>query len=634
MVMYHVGADNITGRETEDCNKIAQILQGCGHQAKVYPVGPNKEGLAQEIGAGGDDILVFLCGGVDGCTEWSIKECVRNNNCCKVVFAYAGWTSTQAGSPMNTKELNFNFRIGASYDAGQYLTPASRQACINDIAGRTHKEYIDANSQYIGICYSKEGPEDLAKQICSGTCGQGGGGTTDSGIGGGILIPDKTFWGLIKQIMGGIDGLFIIANNMAYLLSFKDYYEYRDKYDEFIPILETSDILDNTIEKGWTTDGFYNVVEVSFEGGIIRQQHDVLVEQYGEHVWYYDFPEDDEETAMAKADALLSAHVRDYALDIRMSVVYNPNITAGGWLKVPKTITKVTKGEQDKQDQKTGTEAEKKEKKRKEDIIDMTEMVSIMQEMSPNNKYSIKTVSNNKDEEYEVMTEESEYEIFFVQGYSLVWDSEHAPIMDIHLKYGPDTPEDPVNATIGGGGVKAAAGGKYGNDCFSICDICIENCAKILPAGGGRRPDAEEYIKSHEPDPMYLAGRARQGSTYVNDVAGKTSPEAYTIFRNKFSYACYWDSCDGAYPCCEDLWTKATACNCGDGTRMLKVLMDATGTPCYGIHVDGHYFNAVQVNGQWETLDATRGPTNSSCNFPDGNWGAGSNACGAGWCSG
>ena len=632
MTTYHVGADNIDGKETEYCNDIAKELQGCGHQAKTYPTDPNKEGLAQQIGGGGDDVMVFLVGGVAGCTIWSIKECVKSGGCCKTIFAYAGWTSSgDPSSPMSSREANYNYKIGAEWDSGQYLNDSSRSACESDIGGRTQKEYVDANSQYIGICYSDVSAQDLGQQICNGTCGQGGGSSTTSEGGGAVLYPDKTFWGLIKQIMGGIDGLFIIANNMAYLLSFKDFYKYRDRYDTFIPTIEANDILDNTIEKGWSTDGFYNTVEVSFSGGIIRQSYEPLVNQYGEHVWYYDFPNDDEETAMAKADALLSAHVRDYGVDIRMSIIYHPNITAGSWVKVPKTITKVSKREETK---KNSSKDKIKEKEKKIDIKDMTKMMESIQKASPNSKYNIEKVVNNKNEQYEVITEENEYEIFFVQRYALQWDATHAPIMHIHLKYGPDTPEDPINATIATGGQQTNnAAGQWGNDCFSICDICTQNCDKIGPYGGGRRTDIEEYIKSHQPDSKYLTGRARQDSTYAKDVAGKTPAEAYTLYRSKLMYACYADSCDSAYPCCEDLWTKSQAANCGDSTRMLKVLMDATGAPCYGVHVDNHYFNAVQINGQWETLDGTRGPTNTSAGFPDsGNYTSGSNACGSGWC--
>ena len=56
-------------------------------------------------------------------------------------------------------------------------------------------------------------------------------------------------------------------------------------------------------------------------------------------MFYYDCLEDDYETAKAKAQALLTAHVRDYSTDVELQVFYNPNITVGSWVKLKKSIT-------------------------------------------------------------------------------------------------------------------------------------------------------------------------------------------------------------------------------------------------------------------------------------------------------
>ena len=513
--------------------------------------------------------------------------------------------------------------------------PDCNSAC-DEWVGLTYPQMNQkANGKCIAV-YGGTTPEEALQAALQGLEGIAptGGSTTQTTGGGAVLIPDKTFYGLIKQIIGAVDGVFIIANNMAYLLSFQQLFQYRDEYEDYILELKPSEIITDSVIKRWATEGLYNAVEVTYSEGIVKIQHDALVEIYGENVFYYDFPEDDEETAKAKADALLSAHVRDYSLDLQLNCIYNPNINVGSWIKIPKTLTKIL-GPTSKASQEAINT--KKEEPKKYKGAKITNLNEILQKADDKTK-TIQKITTDDGEKYEVEIEKKKYEIYFVQAYKLKWTPEQAPIMSLHLKYGPDTPEDPINATIATGGVQTTGGtaggaGQWGNDCFTICDICIQNCDKILPYGGGRRTDAEEYIKQHQPESSYLAGRARQDSTYAKEVSGKSPQEAYTLFRSKFDYACYGDSCDASYPCCEDLWTKATAANCGDSTRMLKALMDATGTPCYGIHVDGHYFNAVQVGGTWHTLDGTRGPENSSCNFPDsGNYGAGSNACGSGWC--
>ena len=79
---------------------------------------------------------------------------------------------------------------------------------------------------------------------------------------------------------------------MAYLLSFKDFYEYRDLYDKYVPVIDRKDVLDNSLVRNWTTDGYYNSVEVEYADGIIKYQNDALVQQYGENTFYYSFPDE------------------------------------------------------------------------------------------------------------------------------------------------------------------------------------------------------------------------------------------------------------------------------------------------------------------------------------------------------
>ncbi len=633
MTDYYIGSDNITGTERADMEAIAKKLKECGNTCEIGSVSPEQEAASYSVDK--NKTFIFLVGGVAPATYWSFKCAIEAGSSPHTIFAHAGWTATDPSRPMISEEKALGYDFIPEWDSGGFADESRMKQDAGD--AKTVGEYFQKYSQYITFCYSKEGPEQLAEQICNGTCASGNSGTssgsgeTSTGGASAVLIEDITFYGLIKQIIGAIDGVFIIANNMAYLLSFQDMYKYRDKFEDNIPMIEPKYIIQNSFVKQWSPDGYYNSVELTYADGVIKYQNDALVQQHGEHTFYYEFPDDDEETAKAKASALLSAHIRDYSTDIQMSIFFNENITVGSWVKLPKTVTKID-NQEDTQN--------KKKKKTTRKGVNITNITEELVRQSDNSYKKIQHLTDEKGKKTDIELQNKDYDLFFVQGYTCRWNKKHSLIMDIHLKYGPDTPEDPINATIAVGGSTTSTtggttntGGSWGDDCFSICDICIEDCRKVLGYGGGRREDAEKYIREHEPDSKYLAGRAKQDSTYAKDVAGKTPQEAYTLFRSKFDYACYSDSCDSSYPCCEDLWTKTKAANCGDSTRMLKVLMDATGTPCYGIHVDGHYFNAVQVDGTWHTLDGTRGPTNSSCNFPDsGNYGTGSNDCGSGGC--
>ena len=366
--------------------------------------------------------------------------------------------------------------------------PDCNEAC-NEFDGMT---YPEMNKKTNGKCVAVYGgttPEEMlnaAIAALNGVAPTGGSSNQSSGGGGGaVKIPDLTFYGLIKQILGAVDGVFIIANNMAYLLSFKQLYTYRDKYEDYILELQPSEIITDSIIRNWTTDGFYNSVEVTYADGIIKMQHDALVSTYGENVFYYEFPEDDEETAKAKADALLSAHVRDYSIDLQLNCLYNPNITVGAWIKVPKTLTKISGPTS-----KTSGELAKKNKEEKKlhKGVNITNMNEIIQKINGKEK-TIQKITTEDEEEYEVEIEKKDYEIYFVQGYKLRWTPDESPIMSLHLKYGPDTPEDPVNATVGTGGVQSggavASNGaaSWGSDCLEyviyVFKIVIQYCHMV-----------------------------------------------------------------------------------------------------------------------------------------------------------
>lgn len=425
--------------------------------------------------------------------------------------------------------------------------------------------------------------------------------TTESNTAGagGVMMPDKTFYGLIKQIIGAIDGVFIIANNMAYLLSFRQLYEYRTKYEDYIVTIQPSDIIKDSIERNWTTQGLYNTIEVTYSDGIIRYQHDALVEAYGQHIFYYEFLDDDETTAKAKAEALLSAHIRDYSLDLHLKCLYNPNITPGCWVKIPKTYTKVTGN--------ISTEGYKRQEKNKAQKtlrkgVTIENIVTAVQELEAGHPKTIQTITTEDNEKYDVEISSKDYEIYFVQGYKMRWTPKQAPTMHLHLKYGPDTPEDPVVATVSVGSVQsAAAGGGFGDDCFWVGEIMPNNNAKI----GSHGPNAPDLHKAgFEPQEQHYRPRCKAGSNLANDMAGKTPQEVHNAVRAKFGY-CYYAESTTLYPCVSDMYDQACGTNCGDGARILKCALDAIGIKSWGVHVDGHYFVAAEIDGKWVCLDAT-----------------------------
>lgn len=482
-------------------------------------------------------------------------------------------------------------------------------------------EHIDGSTHNLTVV---SGPtpssEEEAEQLSNGSLACDGSYVSNdsSNIGGSAtLIPDKTFYGLIKQILGAIDGLFIISNNMAYLLSFKDFYEYRNLYNQYIPVIDKKSVLQDSLIKNWTTNGFYNAVEVEYADGIIKYQNDALVQQYGENTFYYSFPSDDEETAKAKAYALLGAHTRDYSTEIQLSIFYDEKITAGSWVKLHKSLSQLSNEIQNESLQKNDNTISTKHKGI--NITNITEKTIVQDNITR----TVQTITDKEGNNFDIEIDKSEYELFFVNNFTCRWDKNNALIMDLILKYGPDTPEDPINATIGMGQTVSSSGnsdGQYGNDCFTIDDICVANNEKIYGHySGGASVEAVKSLVNgkHSPESSDYQPRANQNSNYNKKYGSLTAPEVYSNFRSEYRYSLYADNCN-CWKCATDFYDNAgKTANCGDSTCLLKVFYDCIGVPSCGVHIDGHYFNAIQINGTWEIIDGVRAD-NQTCNFPDG----------------
>lgn len=411
-------------------------------------------------------------------------------------------------------------------------------------------------------------PSDIDTSIgdCEGTDNNSESNTTTPTTGSAVRIPDITFYGLIKQIMGAVDANLIIGNNMAYLLSFKDIYEYRNQFDEYIPKIELNDVLSHSLEKNFAPEGFYNAVEVTYKDGIVEYQNDVLVKQYGKNVFYYTFPEDDEETAKAKADALLAAHIRDYSTNIQLSVFFNENITAGSWVKVRKTLTNITgKTRKERQQMENMPENGVIETKHKgitiQNLVEKT-----ITDKTGMTKY-VQSVTDELGNMFDIEVEKNDYELFFVQGFTCRWDRHNSLIMDLQLKYGPDTPADPINASIGSMGATGGGG-----------------AAGIT---GGQAEDINEFVAQ-------CVGNA----TTEREKAEAVHEGLRDIIRYDY-YEC------SKYSTPSECLKNAAHLNCADTSRLTTACMKAAGLQAEVVWGPGHFWTQIQIDGQGVYSDLT-----------------------------
>lgn len=546
-----LGCDRNGNDDSNYQSTVAGIIEQAGYTVEKLAIEPNAfASYSYDSSKAKGKIGIYLI----AAGTYSIGDATYGNTS----FDYNYFGIRPECSP-NWEVEDFNTKpIGSDAD--------TRGGVTDKIAGKTFKEINDIVKERSMVVTGKDATE-MGNNLVAAMGGQAQGGQSATG-GGAVSIPDKTFYGLIKQIMGAVDAVFIIANNMAYLLSFKDVYEYRNQFDEFIPIIETKDVLRDSLVKNWSTDGYYNAVEVSYADGIIKYQNDVLVKQYGENVFYYEFPEDDEETAKAKADALLAAHIRDYSTNIQLSVFYNENITEGSWVKVNKTLTQISgktlrEIEQDKLKEKGNKISTKHKGVTIENLIEKT----ITQDDITK---TIQTITDEEGNVFDIEIDKSEYELFFVQSYTCRWDEHNSLIMDLELKYGPDTPEDPINATIGVGGVSSGGG----------------------TAVGGQAADINAFVQQC------------LGSSATQDKA--TAEKLYKCLQGLIVYSYYGCS---HYTTASECYQHAKELNCADTSRLVTACYKAAGFQCQVVWGPGHFWNELTIGGEVITVDLSSGQT-------------------------
>ncbi len=374
MAKYFVGSDHCYNESQHHIDVVAEALEKAGHEVEKCGVGPNKESVVREHAGESDSIVVFIACGIDGCTEWSIKEAIASGAGCKCVFAYTGFAVTDSSLPLYSAEDCDNFKIGASWDAGQYLTASSKAACEKDIGGRTHKEYFEANSEYIAYCYSKESIEDLAQKVANGDYfgGVGSGGSTVTG--GTAQVKDKTFEDCIRRICAATDSVFMVENNAAILFPYTDWMAITLRQQ--ITNIPAKQIDPDVFSIEYNTEGFYNKVTTVFgadeptdkttddqqseedtttkgnttiirktmpTGGTqISEQYDPLVKIYGtlEKKVTTNFP--DEETAQYVANALLIQYIREFNNSCRVRALNQSKFIGGTFYNIENPFTKTS----------------------------------------------------------------------------------------------------------------------------------------------------------------------------------------------------------------------------------------------------------------------------------------------------
>lgn len=226
-------------------------------------------------------------------------------------------------------------------------------------------------------------------------------GGTSSGRTSPLLEGDMTFEELVGEICNGIDLCFIVKRSTVVVTDYESLYaeakylrdnNYSAVSDEDIGLWQ---LQEGSYELDVAEYGFYNTVNVNYKDGTVTESYEDLVRVYGEVPITYDDKTIDKTTAIMKAKAYLAAHVRDFDMTVKATILHDGNVDIGDIVTIDNPLT--------------------------------------------------------MRDAYRKATEQRDPEYFFVTGNSVQWDGEGPLLNDIELRYGAKSPNKKDVPEMGAG---------------------------------------------------------------------------------------------------------------------------------------------------------------------------------------
>lgn len=158
-----------------------------------------------------------------------------------------------------------------------------------------------------------------------------------------LLSGEQSFQQLVAEVTNGINILVLCKRNMVKVTDFETLYAeakvLRDnkKYvDEDINLWQLED---GTYTLDVNEYGFFNTVNVVYSGGTITETYEDLVKVYGVMAKTYYDKTLTKSQAQAKAKAYLAAHVQEFGMEIKCSILHNPAIEIGDIVTLENPLT-------------------------------------------------------------------------------------------------------------------------------------------------------------------------------------------------------------------------------------------------------------------------------------------------------
>lgn len=286
------------------------------------------------------------------------------------------------------------------------------------------------------------GSSDGTTGSSDGTDGTGG----SSGPVSPLTSGEMTFEELVGEICNGIDLIFVCKRSTVVVTDYETLYaEAKYLRDTYHSSVKAEDIAlwqleDGSYELDVNEYGFYNTVIIKYKNGTIEESYEDLVRVYGKVAKTYEEPKLDKTSAIMKAKAYLAAHVRDFDMSVKASLLHDAD-------------------------------------------IDIGDIVTLDNPMTMRNQY--RQDWEKRDPEY-----------FFVMGNSINWEGDGPILNDIELRYGAKSPEKKEVPETGSPGYTSEESNSFNGDTEAAIKEVGELASKISYSGACQTHDCVQQQKT------------------------------------------------------------------------------------------------------------------------------------------
>lgn len=273
----------------------------------------------------------------------------------------------------------------------------------------------------------------------SNSDGSNSDGSSTSGATSPLLSGDMTFEELIGEICDGLDLIFAVKRSTIVITDYENLFAeakyLRDKHHKSVKAEDMAlwQLEEGSYELDVAEYGFYNTVKVHYSKGTIKESYDDLVRVYGEVVAEYNEPDLDKSSAVMKAKAYLAAHVRDFDMTVKASVLHDGDIDIG-------------------------------------DIVTLDNPMTLR-------------------DAYRKETEGRDPEYFFVSANSVSWDGDSYIKNDIEMRYGAESPKKKEVPETGTAGYTNSQGQSSGGNVDSAIEEVGKMASRITYSGACQTHD-------------------------------------------------------------------------------------------------------------------------------------------------